>query len=172
MCVPQGKKSTHGTTPSLPPIPQLLTCGHGILSSVPSRPQPMSNKDANKVLSRLSQNFFIATSTIKLDPRSAFVTVVGKGTDHQRVSIVSKEAILTSRKQAGLALGMFFKLPMLPFYLDLSRVGQHLIDQLTVPSGSDFSKTPIFNSFVNDSVAYIKNRLLFVVDASCAAFRS
>jgi len=110
---------------------------------------------------------------------SKIVTVVGKGTDHQRVSIVSKRGHPCRwsppshiPQASGVGSRDVLQTANVTVLLDLPGVGQHLIDQLTVPSGSDFSKTPIFNSFVNDGLAYINGRLLFAVDASCAAFRS
>ena len=129
---------------------------------------------------------------------SKIVTAVafstGKGTDEQSVS-VSKEAILAGGtfgspqilQVSGVGPRDVLQSANVTVLLELSGVGQHLMDHLTVSvyfntsdetagsiraSGSDFSKSPIFNSFVNDGVAYINGSLLFAGEASFATFRS
>ena len=118
----------------------------------------------------------------------------GKGTDEQSVS-VSKEAVLAGGafgspqilQVSGVGPRDLLQNANVTVLLELPGVGQHLMDHLSVPvyfntsdetagsihaSGSDFSKSPIFNAFVNDGVAYINGSLLFAGDASFATFRS
>lgn len=118
----------------------------------------------------------------------------GRGTDVQTVS-VNKEAILSAGaygspqilQVSGVGPQDILQAANVPVQLVLPGVGQHLLDHLAVPvffntsadtagaihnSNSDFSKTPIFNAFVNDAIAYINGSKLFDGDASFAAFRA
>jgi len=118
----------------------------------------------------------------------------GRGTDVQTVS-VNKEAILASGaygspqilQVSGVGPQDILQAANVTVQLGLPGVGQHLLDHLAVPvffntsadtagaihdSNSDFSKTPLFNAFVNDALAYINGSKLFDGEASFATFRA
>lgn len=74
-----------------------------------------------------------------------------------------------------------------PLKLELPGVGQHLQDHMTAGvvwqtpletagdiyySGSDFSKTPEFQSFINDAVAFVNNSALFGFTNDSATFQA
>jgi len=124
---------------------------------------------------------------------SAVEFSTGRGTEKQSVS-VTKEAILSGGafgsphilQVSGVGPRDVLGAANVPVQLELPGVGQHLMDHLTVPvafntsadtagsihaSGSDLSKSPAFNSYVNDAIAYINGSRLFDGDASFARFR-
>ena len=118
----------------------------------------------------------------------------GRGTDVQTVS-VNKEAILAGGaygspqilQVSGVGPPEILQAANVTVQLGLPGVGQHLLDHLAVPvffnttadtagsihdTNSDFSKTPVFNAFVNNAIAYINGSKLFDGEASFATFRA
>lgn len=118
----------------------------------------------------------------------------GKGSAVQTVS-VNKEAIIAGGaygspqllQVSGVGPHDVLQAANITVLLELPGVGQHLLDHLSVPvffntpadtagsihaSNSNLSLSPVFNSFVNDAVAYINGSRLFDGDASFATFRS
>jgi choline dehydrogenase len=124
---------------------------------------------------------------------SAVEFSTGRGTEKQSVS-VTKEAILSGGafgspqilQLSGVGPRDVLGAANVTVQLELPGVGQHLMDHLTVPvyfntsadtagsihaSDSDLSKSPVFNSYVNDAIAYINGSRLFDGDTPFATFR-